>query len=98
MNTLKIVKITSEKRFNDSVKVALFDENQNIIKEECFEDVTLVEISDNVDVAANNIRMENEKLKQDIKDLRQRNCLYFEMIEVLIKRIRELNEELESYE
>ena len=92
MNTLKIVRITSEKRFNDSVKVALFDENQNIIKEECFEDVTLVEISDNVDVAANNIRMENEKLKQDIKDLRQRNGLYFEMIEVLIKRIRELNE------
>ena len=42
--------------------------------------------------------MENEKLKQDIKDLRQRNGLYFEMIEVLIKRIRELNEELESYE
>lgn len=98
MNTLKIVRITSEKRFNDSVKVALFDENRNIIKEACFEDVTSVEISDNVDVAANNIRMENEKLKQDIKDLRQRNGLYFEMIEVLIKRIRELNEELESYE
>ena len=98
MNTLKIVKITSEKRFNDTVKVALFDENQNIIKEECFEDVTVFDISDNVDVKANNIRMENEKLKQDIKDLRQRNCLYFEMIEVLIKRIRELNEELESYE
>ena len=58
MNTLKIVRITSEKRFNDSVKVALFDENENI----------------------------------------QRNGLYFEMIEVLIKRIRELNEELESYE
>ena len=54
--------------------------------------------TDNVDVIANNIRMENEKLKQDIKDLRQRNCLYFEMIEVLIKRIRELNEELESYD
>lgn len=98
MNTLKIVRITSEKRFNDSVKVALFDENRNIIKEACFEDVTAVEISDNVDVAANNIRMENEKLKQDIRDLRQRNGLYFEMIEVLIKRIRELNEELESYE
>ena len=98
MNTLKIVRITSEKRFNDTVKVALFDENQNIIKEECFEDVTLVEISDNVDVAANNIRMENKKLKQDIRELRQRNGLYFEMIEVLIKRIRELNEELESYE
>ena len=98
MNTLKIVRITSEKRFNDSVKVALFDENQNIIKEECFEDVTVFDISDNVDVKANNIRMENEKLKQDIKDLRQRNVLYFEMIEVLIKRIRELNEELESYE
>lgn len=92
MNTLKMVRITSEKRFNDSVKVALFDENRNIIKEAYFEDVTSVEISDNVDVAANNIRMENEKLKQDIKDLRQRNCLYFEMIEVLIKRIRELNE------
>ena len=98
MNTLKIVRITSEKRFNDSVKVALFDENQNIIKEACFEDVTACEISDGIDVAANNIRMENEKLKQDIKDLRQRNGLYFEMIEVLIKRIRELNEELESYE
>ena len=98
MNTLKIVRITSEKRFNDSVKVALFDENQNIIKEECFEDVTVFDISDNVDVKANNIRMENEKLKQDIRDLRQRNGLYFEMIEVLIKRIRELNEELESYE
>ena len=98
MNTLKIVRITSEKRFNDSVKVALFDENQNIIKEACFEDVTAFEISDGIDVAANNIRMENEKLKQDIKDLRQRNELYFEMIEVLIKRIRELNEELESYE
>ena len=98
MNTLKIVRITSEKRFNDTVKVALFDENQNIIKEECFEDVTAFEISDSIDVAANNIRMENEKLKQDIKDLRQRNGLYFEMIEVLIKRIRELNEELESYE
>lgn len=98
MNTLKIVRITSEKRFNDSVKVALFDENQNIIKEECFEDVTAFEISDSIDVAANNIRMENEKLKQDIRDLRQRNGLYFEMIEVLIKRIRELNEELESYE
>ena len=98
MNTLKIVRITSEKRFNDTVKVALFDENQNIIKEECFEDVTVFDISDNVDVKANNIRMENEKLKQDIKDLRQRNVLYFEMIEVLIKRIRELNEELESYE
>lgn len=97
MNTLKIVRITSEKRFNDSVKVALFDENRNIIKEECFEDVTLFEISDSIDVAANNIRMENEKLKQDIRDLRQRNGLYFEMIEVLIKRIRELNEELESY-
>ena len=98
MNTLKIVRITSEKRFNDSVKVALFDEKQNIIKEECFEDVTVFDISDNVDVKANNIRMENEKLKQDIKDLRQRNGLYFEMIEVLIKRIRELNEALESYE
>lgn len=98
MNTLKIVRITSEKRFNDSVKVALFDENQNIIKEECFEDVTVFEISDSIDIAANNIRMENEKLKQDIRDLRQRNGLYFEMIEVLIKRIRELNEELESYE
>ena len=98
MNTLKIVRITSEKRFNDSVKVALFDKNQNIIKEACFEDVTAFEISDGIDVAANNIRMENEKLKQDIKDLRQRNGLYFEMIEVLIKRIRELNEELESYE
>ena len=98
MNTLKIVRITSEKRFNDTVKVALFDENKNIIKEACFEDVTAFEISDNVDVAANNIRMENEKLKQDIKDLRQRNCLYFEMIEVLIKRIRELNEELKNYE
>ena len=98
MNTLKIVRITSEKRFNDTVKVALFDENQNIIKEVCFEDVTVFDISDNVDVKANNIRMENEKLKQDIKDLRQRNGLYFEMIEVLIKRIRELNEELESYE
>ena len=98
MNTLKIVRITSEKRFNDSVKVALFDENRNIIKEACFEDVTVFDISDNVDVKANNIRMENEKLKQDIKDLRQRNGLYFEMIEVLIKRIRELNEELESYE
>lgn len=98
MNTLKIVRITSEKRFNDTVKVALFDENGNIIKEECFEDVTSFEISDNIDVAANNIRMENEKLKQDIRDLRQRNGLYFEMIEVLIKRIRELNEELESYE
>ena len=98
MNTLKIVRITSEKRFNDTVKVALFNENQNIIKEECFEDVTAFEISDSIDVAANNIRMENEKLKQDIRDLRQRNGLYFEMIEVLIKRIRELNEELESYE
>ena len=98
MNTLKIVRITSEKRFNDSVKVALFDENENIIKEACFEDVTAFEISDDIDVPANNIRMENEKLKQDIKDLRQRNGLYFEMIEVLIKRIRELNEELESYE
>ena len=98
MNTLKIVRITSEKRFNDSVKVALFDENRNIIKEACFEDVTAFDISDNVDVKANNIRMENEKLKQDIRDLRQRNELYFEMIEVLIKRIRELNEELESYE
>ena len=98
MNTLKIVRITSEKRFNDTVKVALFDENENIIKEACFEDVTAFEISDGIDVAANNIRMENEKLKQDIKDLRQRNGLYFEMIEVLIKRIRELNEELESYE
>ena len=98
MNTLKIVRITSEKRFNDTVKVALFDENQNIIKEACFEDVTAFDISDNVDVKANNIRMENEKLKQDIKDLRQRNGLYFEMIEVLIKRIRELNEELENYE
>ena len=98
MNTLKIVRITSEKRFNDSVKVALFDENRNIIKEACFEDVTAFEISDSINVAANNIRMENEKLKQDIRDLRQRNGLYFEMIEVLIKRIRELNEELESYE
>lgn len=98
MNTLKIVRITSEKRFNDSVKVALFDENRNIIKEACFEDVTAFEISDSIDVAANNIRMENEKLKQDIRDLRQRNGLYFEMIEVLIKRIRELNEELENYE
>ena len=98
MNTLKIIRITSEKRFNDTVKVALFDENQNIIKEECFEDVTAFEISDSINVAANNIRMENEKLKQDIKDLRQRNGLYFEMIEVLIKRIRELNEELDSYE
>ena len=98
MNTLKIVRIASEKRFNDTVKVALFDENQNIIKEECFEDVTAFEMSDSIDVAANNIRMENEKLKQDIRDLRQRNGLYFEMIEVLIKRIRELNEELESYE
>ena len=98
MNTLKIVRITSEKRFNDTVKVALFDENRNIIKEACFEDVTAFDISDNVDVKANNIRMENEKLKQDIKDLRQRNGLYFEMIEVLIKRIRELNEELENYE
>ena len=98
MNTLKTVRITSEKRFNDTVKVALFDENQNIIKEACFEDVTAFEISDSIDVAANNIRMENEKLKQDIKDLRQRNGLYFEMIEVLIKRIRELNEELENYE
>lgn len=98
MNTLKIVRITSEKRFNDTVKVALFDENRNIIKEACFEDVTVFEISDSIDVAANNIRMENEKLKQDIRDLRQRNRLYFEMIEVLIKRIKELNEELESYE
>ena len=98
MNTLKIVRITSEKRFNDTVKVALFDENQNIIKEECFEDVTAFEISDSIDVTANNIRMENEKLKQDIRELRQRNGLYFEMIEVLIKRIRELNEELENYE
>ena len=98
MNTLKIVRITSEKRFNDTVKVALFDENGNVIKEACFEDVTAFEISDGIDVAANNIRMENEKLKQDIKDLRQRNGLYFEMIEVLIKRIRELNEELENYE
>ena len=98
MNTLKIVRITSEKRFNDSVKVALFDENENIIKEACFENVTAFEISDGIDVTANNIRMENEKLKQDIKDLKQRNGLYFEMIEVLIKRIRELNEELESYE
>ena len=98
MNTLKIVRITSEKRFNDSVKVALFNENENIIKEAYFEDVTAFEISDGIEVAANNIRMENEKLKQDIKDLRQRNVLYFEMIEVLIKRIRELNEELESYE
>ena len=98
MNTLKIVRITSEKRFNDTVKVALFDENRNIIKEAFFDDVTAFEISDSIDVAVNNIRMENEKLKQDIRELRQRNGLYFEMIEVLIKRIRELNEELESYE
>ena len=77
MNTLKIVRITSEKRFNDTVKVALFDENRNIIKEAFFDDVTAFEISDSIDVAVNNIRMENEKIKQDI---------------------RELNEELESYE
>lgn len=96
MNTLKILRVKSEKRFNDTVKVALFDENKNIIKEECFEDITLFDIADDVDVAANHIRVENEKLKQDIKDLRQRNRLYFEMIEVLIKRIRELNEELEN--
>ena len=31
-----------------------------------------------------------------VLNLRQRNRLYFEMIEVLIKRIRELNEELEN--
>ena len=92
MNTLKIVKILSEKRFNDTVKVALFNENGNIIKEECFEDVTAFEISDDINVPTNNIRMENEKLKQNIRDLRQRNGLYFEMIEALIKRIRELNE------
>ena len=90
MNTLKIVRITSEKRFNDSVKVALFDENQNIIKEVCFEDVTVFDISDNIDVKANNIRMENEKLKQDIKE---QQTQIKEMIERKSKELQQLQKE-----
>jgi len=48
MNILKIVKCKSEKSFNDIIKVASFDNNNNIVKEMCFEDIIEFNIDDSV--------------------------------------------------
>ena len=93
MNRLKIVKCKSEKSFNDIIKIASFDNNNNIVKEMCFEDIIEFDIDDNVDIEANNIRHEVKYLRKKNNELKHRVYVLELYIEELQKDLKDLKEE-----
>lgn len=93
MNILKIVKCKSENSFNDIIKIASFDNNNNIIKEMCFEDIIELDIDDNVDIEASNIRHEVEYLRKKNDELKHRVYVLELYIEELQKDLKDLKEE-----
>lgn len=87
MNILKITKCKNEKSFNDIIKVASFDNNNNIVKAMYFEDIIEFDIDDSVDVGANSIRKENEYLKRINDKLEHQNELYLKTISAILKNM-----------
>ena len=93
MNILKIVKCKSEKSFNDIIKVASFDNNNNIVKEMCFEDIIEFNIDDSVDVEANNIRYHAKYLRDKNEELKHKIYVLQLYIEELQKDLKDLKDE-----
>lgn len=93
MNRLKITKCKSEKSFNDIIKVASFDNNNNIVQEMCFENIIEFNIDDSVDVEANNIRHEAKYLREKNEELKHRVYVLSLYIEELQKDVKKLEDE-----
>lgn len=87
MNRLKITKCRDENNFRDIIKVASFDNNNNIVKEEIFENIVGFDIDDNVDTEANRIRKDLDFLTRQNQDYEETNTLCLKLIYKLLKYV-----------
>ena len=93
MNILKITK-EFQPRKGDVITVSLLDIRNNVIKSMDFEDVCQFDVSNNIDVDAARLRIENERLKKENELLKENRKAYRSYITCLEREIKELQEEI----